>query len=632
MNHHLIEVNKLCKSPLNVRRTVAKGTSDDLKASILAHGGIMHNLVVTEGEHGTFHVIDGGRRLEALKALQAEGKLPADYAVPCQVRTGEHALEESLAANTIRLAMHPADEFEAFAKLAEGGGTPEQIGQRFGRTAKYVEQRLKLGNADPKLLKEYRAENLTLECLTAFALTDDRKRQMKVYRSLKDSGSLNPPAIRAALTDAMAEADSKLAKFVGLDAYREAGGTTQSDLFSDAVYLENPALLNDLADQKLADVRQELEAEGWGWVVASPERDWEVIHSCGRIYPQQAEVPAELAEQRQAIEREMDAIAEEADARDEDDRLLEKQEAAEARLAEIDAKIEAMDAYDPEQVAIAGCYVSIAENGMLRIEKGLVRKQDMKLLSKPEDAPANNPKSMPETLKRDLEAYRLQVAQVEVAKHRLVALDLLIFTAAVRALGHRHGSGPDVRFNTHHPVVKEATAAGHAIKAIQKGLPLAWLKPKSEAEQFRAFTGLSDNQKLDLLAFCVAASLQPQLATGKEASACELALSLTDADVAGYWRPTAASYLGRITRDQLLALGREVLGDEWTQLRHRDKKGHLAAQLERAFAEPEKHGRTPEQLEKLTRWLPDGMAFTRHISVGAAAKQPKAKKNARMAA
>ena len=196
MNIPMIEVNKLEKSPLNARRTVTKGAAEDMKASILAHGGILHNLVVTGAGDGHYRVIDGGRRLEALKALQAEGKLPVDYAVPCQVRSEENALESSLAANTVRLAMHPADEFEAFARLA-AGNTAEQIGIRFGKTARYVEQRLKLGNADPKLLKAYREEELTLECLMAFTITDDRKRQMKVYRSLRESRTLNPRSIRA---------------------------------------------------------------------------------------------------------------------------------------------------------------------------------------------------------------------------------------------------------------------------------------------------------------------------------------------------------------------------------------------------------------------------------------------------
>ena len=158
-------------------------------------------------------------------------------------------------------------------------------------------------------------------------------------------------------------------------------------------------------------------------------------------------------------------------------------------------------------------------------------------------------------------------------------------------------------------VQKEQTAAGDALKAIRQGLPLAWLHQETEAEQFQAFIGLSDKEKLDLLAYCVATSLKPQLSTGNESTACELALSLTDASMAAYWRPTRSNYLGRISRDQLLALGRELLGDQWSQARSRDKKGELADALERAFADPQKVACTPEQREKLKHWLPEGMAF-----------------------
>ena len=91
-----------------------------MKASILAHG-LMQNLVVTADAKGGYRVIAGSRRLEALRALQAEGKLPGDHAVPCQVASDEHALEMSLAENTVRLAMHPADEFEAFGVAVANG-------------------------------------------------------------------------------------------------------------------------------------------------------------------------------------------------------------------------------------------------------------------------------------------------------------------------------------------------------------------------------------------------------------------------------------------------------------------------------------------------------------------------------
>ena len=40
-----------------------------------------------------------------------------------------------------------------------------------------------------------------------------------------------------------------------------------------------------------------------------------------------------------------------------------------------------------------------------------------------------------------------------------------------------------------------------------------------------------------------------------------------------------------------------------------DKKTLLVDQLDRAFSDPEKSGRTPGQVEKLKSWLPQGMSF-----------------------
>src|SRR5437660_9175359 len=181
----LIAVSKLEKSPSNARRTTPKIGMEELKASVLAHG-LMQNLVVTDAGDGTFRVIAGGRRLEAIRSLQAEGKLPDDFAVPCQVVTDEHALEMSLAENTVRLAMHPADQFEAFAALIDKGDTAAEVAQRFGIEESLVLKRMKLARVAPQLLKEYRSDGMTLECLMAFTITDDHRRQLKVYRSLQD--------------------------------------------------------------------------------------------------------------------------------------------------------------------------------------------------------------------------------------------------------------------------------------------------------------------------------------------------------------------------------------------------------------------------------------------------------------
>jgi ParB family chromosome partitioning protein len=132
-----------------------------------------------------------------------------------------------------------------------------------------------------------------------------------------------------------------------------------------------------------------------------------------------------------------------------------------------------------------------------------------------------------------------------------------------------------------------------------------------------------------LLAYCIALVLQPKLgpAEGDEATAFDAALALTEASVAAYWRPGKESFLRRITRDQLLALGRNMLGDQWAQSRAGDKKGEIVDQLDRAFADPARYGRTPEQVEKLKSWLPAGMAFAA-VSTPASAKTKKARKAA----
>jgi hypothetical protein len=96
---------------------------------------------------------------------------------------------------------------------------------------------------------------MTLESLMAYTVTDDHRRQLKVFKSLQD-WQQDPSSIRAALTEKMVEAGSKLARFVGLDAYQAAGGSSRADLFSNEVYLENPALLNKLAEKKLDGIRR----------------------------------------------------------------------------------------------------------------------------------------------------------------------------------------------------------------------------------------------------------------------------------------------------------------------------------------------------------------------------------------
>ncbi|MFL5241536.1 MAG: ParB/RepB/Spo0J family partition protein [Gemmataceae bacterium] len=618
----LIAVTKLEKSPDNARRTTPKIGMEELKASVLAHG-LMQNLVVTDAGDGGFRVIAGGRRLVALRSLQSEGKLPEDFAVACQVVADQHGLEMSLAENTVRLAMHPADEFEAFAALIDKGDTAAQVAERFGVDESHVLKRMRLARVAPQLLKEYRDESITLESLMAFTVTDDHRRQMKVFKSLQDWQKDEPSEIRAALTEKMILASSKLALFVGVEAYVAAGGPTRADLFGEEVYLEKPALLHKLAERKLESIRKEVEAEGWGWIEVSPERDHQLIYRCERLKPRLIDAPPELVEFKARLDAELEEIEQaliQGDGADETEELLNL---TRERLDDAEEKLAAFIGFDDEQKRLAGCCVSINDDGTPFIDKGMVKPEHRKALARllkedgcdTDDAEAKPKNPISESLRRDLAASRLQVAQVEIARNRFIAFDLLVFHAASNMLGEDPCSdGPKVEFILPRPTsrkAEEVAEAANALATIRESLATDWLKPKSEAARFEAFCSLPEHAKLDLLAYCVALTLQPKLspAHGEESTAYDAALALTGASVAAYWRPSGANFLSRISRDQLLALARETLGEPWAGSRARDNKASLVAQLERAFASPDRPGQTPEQAQKLKNWLPAGMAF-----------------------
>jgi len=58
-------------------------------------------------------------------------------------------------------------------------------------------------------------------------------------------------------------------------------------------------------------------------------------------------------------------------------------------------------------------------------------------------------------------------------------------------------------------------------------------------------------------------------------------------------------------------MARKLVGDDYAEERSRERKGDIAAAMERAFAEcaAETEGFDAATAAKTARWLPDGMAF-----------------------
>ncbi|MGY3591511.1 ParB/RepB/Spo0J family partition protein [Bradyrhizobium sp. USDA 4341] len=272
-----IPLNKLKKSPNNARKMPHSETAIEALAASIAAKGILQNLVVepeVDGEGaatGFFCVTIGeGRRLAQLLRVKRK-EIKKTEPIRCIVDTANDPHEISLDENVTRENMHPADQFEAFRRLAEERGFgAEEIAARFGATPHVVKQRLRLAAVSPRLIQLYRDGDLALEQVMAFAITDDQARQESVYERLsydRDAGT-----IRRLLTETHVPATDRRARFVGLEAYTEAGGTILRDLFTEdrGGYLEDVALLDLLVTARLGREADNVRAaEGWKWTAPS---------------------------------------------------------------------------------------------------------------------------------------------------------------------------------------------------------------------------------------------------------------------------------------------------------------------------------------------------------------------------
>jgi ParB/RepB/Spo0J family partition protein len=178
----LVPLSRLVLRPTgrNVRKT-PRMSIPELAASI-QRVGLLQNLIVipaADGEH--YEVVAGGRRLAALKLLAKKHRIAKDWDVPCLLVADGTARTASLTENVQREAMHPADQFEAFAALVAEGRPIEDIAADFSVTPLVVQRRLKLANVSPRLMADYRADAVSLDQLMALAITDDHAAQEAAF-------------------------------------------------------------------------------------------------------------------------------------------------------------------------------------------------------------------------------------------------------------------------------------------------------------------------------------------------------------------------------------------------------------------------------------------------------------------
>lgn len=261
-----VSFSKLKQSDLINARAASKEGIAELAASIAAKG-LIQPLAVRVSDSGAFEVIDGRRRYAALARLVKEKTIAKDHQVPVLVRveSDSDALETSLMANTVRLPMHPVDQFVVFARLAEQGKTDADIAASFGITEKTVRQHKALGALAPEVRAAWRKGTIDADVAKAFTAHPDHAVQVAAFTRLKKEHRLSTYGVRQELSGERLPVSDRKVEFVGLDTYIAAGGTVAESLFDDENFVEDAALLKKLVADKMQAERQALLDAGWAW-------------------------------------------------------------------------------------------------------------------------------------------------------------------------------------------------------------------------------------------------------------------------------------------------------------------------------------------------------------------------------
>lgn len=260
---------------MNVRVQDREADLEQLVASIKAEG-LIQPMATVEHE-GVYYVVDGNRRLAALKTI---GKpIPMAYLHLIQVADIDDALVKGLQANVQRMPLHIVDRFEAFSTMAIFMSA-DAIANRFGIGAKEVHRALALGALSPKIRNALRKDEIALNAAEAFTLETDKKKQEALFNRLKKEGQLWAGEIRAAIRGEQVGV-ANLLKFVGRDEFLAAGGHLGFDLFADddadSAFVSDYQLLAQMGNQKLDDAKKDVLAQGWAWASMAHElpADWD---------------------------------------------------------------------------------------------------------------------------------------------------------------------------------------------------------------------------------------------------------------------------------------------------------------------------------------------------------------------
>ncbi len=581
MTIQTIAIENLKISPLNVRKS-KRNNIKSLSEDIAAHG-LLQNLVGYQ-EGKKYCIAAGGRRLEALRLLKKAERLPKNFKVPVEVKDKDIAIEVSLAENSAREDMHPADAIDAYRALIEDDKTPEAIATRFGVSIAHVKRILKLAGLHEDIKAAFARDEIGISAAQAYTLTEDQALQVELFEQYGNCDW----QVRSALTNEKIKTNNGLFQIVSLDDYRAAGGTITCDLFDTEGqgYADNPEILLDLIETRMAEIEEELKAEGWQTVERMSSRP-DNFYMLNHMEPEGRKDPSKkqltLIETLEAEQRCIVEDDPEAEHWNNDD------------LRDIDRKLRSIDAgllyFTAEQKEHGKMLLFIDNSGKLVQQPIDLRKKNSATAKSDAPKPDYSAK-----LVTDLQRIKTLAVREAVAGDGALALDIMLFTLArqIMCSGYASDFPVNIAASDRDMTVEESLMTQSDITAVEiLAAPVfAKLNPETLLEDICV---MDAQDKSSLLALLVAHQIQDSnLGWGDSTAQLDRIGQAASVDMKKAWQPSVG-FFERLTKPVMLKILDEQCGEGAAENCKNMKKTKLAAEMSERLA-----GRD---------WLPEPVCF-----------------------
>ena len=187
-----INLYEIRPSAMNPRKTFDQDALQELADNIKSQGLLqpitirpVDELLNKDGTFCHYEVVCGERRYRAVK-------LNGSKTIPCIVRelTDEQAFDAMITENLQRKDVDPTEEAFAFGELAKRGQTTEEIALRFGKSTRFVLDRIKLNKLIPELMLRVKDGTMALSAAMIICKLDEEQQQ-KFHSSNRNDTFIN---------------------------------------------------------------------------------------------------------------------------------------------------------------------------------------------------------------------------------------------------------------------------------------------------------------------------------------------------------------------------------------------------------------------------------------------------------